>query len=96
MHYGIMDSSGNMLDWFEDEASARARLDVMVEHAPEMAKELALITFDEDGDPVDDAVFSSRAKVVIDDSPWLEGDRREFEAPVAAGSGPARQALVGG
>ena len=94
MYFGIIDSAGNMLDWFDDEASARSTLDAMIARAPGAAEALALITFDDDGDPVGEAVLPSRAKVRIDESPWLEGER-EFDEPAAAESGAQRNELVG-
>ncbi len=94
MYFGIIDSAGNMLDWFDDEASARSTLDAMIARAPDAAEELALIAFDEGGDPIGDAFLPSRAKVRIEESPWLEGDR-EFDEPVAAESAAQRNELVG-
>lgn len=93
MYYGIIDSTGNMLDWFDDEASAHATLDAMVERAPQAAEDLALVTFDDDGNPAGGAVLPSRARVRME-SPWLEGDR-EFDEPVTAESGARRDELVG-
>jgi hypothetical protein len=48
----LMDSSGNLIDSYDDEASARAALRQIVEADGANAEHVALIGFDADGDPV--------------------------------------------
>lgn len=49
MRFGIINSSGNVLEWFEDRAAAEAALDAMVMDAPGAAGNLDLLVFDEAG-----------------------------------------------
>lgn len=88
MHYGIIDSSGNLLEWFDEEDAARVALYEMVDEAPDSEDDLALLTFDESGDPVGEALRLSTTRVSIADSPWLQpgsSTREVYEEPAAAG-----------
>ncbi len=58
----ILDSSGNLVESFDEERQARATLEQIVGEAPEAAEHLALVTYDEHGEPVGDAItFSTHA-----------------------------------
>lgn len=60
--YVIVDSTGNLVESFDDEREARATLEQIVGEAPEAAEHLALVTYDEHGEPVGDAItFSTHA-----------------------------------
>lgn len=58
MHYAIFDSTGNLVESFEDEQAARKALDRIVDAEPEAAEHVALFIYDEDGMPVGDPVFA--------------------------------------
>lgn len=62
MYHVILDSSGNLVESFDEERQARATLEQIVGEAPEAAEHLALVTYDEHGEPVGDAItFSTHA-----------------------------------
>lgn len=50
MHYGIINSSGNVLEWFDDEPEARRALASM------SSADVGLLAFDDSGHPVGDAI----------------------------------------
>jgi hypothetical protein len=56
MDYLILDSAGNAVASFEDEVAARATIHAIVAVEPEAAQHLALLAYDEDGQPVGEAV----------------------------------------
>ena len=58
MYYTIFDSTGNLIDSFEDEQSARAAMDQIVNAEPEAAEHLALFICDDNGKPVGDPIFA--------------------------------------
>ena len=58
MHYAIFDSTGNLIESFEDEQSAREALDRIIDAEPEAAEHIALFVYDDDGMPVGDPVFA--------------------------------------
>jgi hypothetical protein len=80
-HFGIMDSAGNMLDWFDDLSRAEDTFYGMVQGETE-PPELALIAFDAAGHPVD-TVRATHAEIHIEDSPWLRPGDREFHERLA-------------
>ena len=57
--YVILDSTGNLVESFDDERQARATLQQIVGEEPEAAEHLALLTYDEHGEPVGDAITVS-------------------------------------
>lgn len=59
MYYAILDSTGNLVESFDDEREARAALEQSVREEPEAAEHLALLTYDDDGEPVGDAITIS-------------------------------------
>lgn len=58
MHYAIFDSTGNLVESFEDEQSARKALDHIVDAEPEAAEHVALFVYGKDGMPVGDPIFA--------------------------------------
>jgi hypothetical protein len=66
MEYMILDSAGNAVASFEDEAAARATLYAIVEVEPDAADHLVLLAYDDDGMPVGDA------KTYVDVPPAVE------------------------
>lgn len=57
--YVILDSTANLVDSFDQEAEARRALETIVRQDPDSADEYALIEYDDDGKPVDDALVGS-------------------------------------
>jgi hypothetical protein len=58
MHYEIFDSTGNLVESFSDEESARRTLSQIVEAEPEAADHVALFVYDDDGTPKGDPIFA--------------------------------------
>jgi hypothetical protein len=58
MQYAIFDSTGNLVESFEDEQSAREALDRIIDGEPEAAEHVALFVYGDDGMPVGDPVFA--------------------------------------
>jgi hypothetical protein len=58
MHYAIFDSTGNLVESFEDERSARKALGHIVDAEPEAAEHVALFVYGEDGMPVGDPILA--------------------------------------
>ncbi|MGH2764001.1 MAG: hypothetical protein ACRDL0_17845 [Thermoleophilaceae bacterium] len=81
-HFGIMDSAGNMLDWFEDSTRAEEAFSALV--AEDQSIELALLSFDQDGRPVE-AMRLTHGMVTINESPWLVAGG-QFHQPLAPGA----------
>jgi hypothetical protein len=63
MRYVILDSTANLVDSFDDADEARAALAEIVRLDPHSADEYALLTYDETGRPVGDAVVGSELAV---------------------------------
>jgi len=59
MTYAIFDSTGNLVDAFDDRDAAVAAMSKIVHAEPEAAADVALLTFDADGQPVRDALPGS-------------------------------------
>jgi hypothetical protein len=64
MHYVLLTSTGNMIDSYERESAARAALQRLVDAEPEAAEDVALMTYGDDGRPVDDPVFGNTSNNV--------------------------------
>lgn len=58
MHYEIFDSTGNLVESFQDEESARRTLDLIVDAEPDAAEDVALFVSDDDGMPIGAPVFA--------------------------------------
>lgn len=52
MRYGLINSSGNVLEWFEDEEDARSALAQVIRESPAAAAHLDMCAFDETGNPI--------------------------------------------
>jgi hypothetical protein len=63
MHYAIFDSTGNLIESFEDEESARKALDRTVDTEPEAAEHVALFVHGQDGMPVGDPIIPRAVSV---------------------------------
>lgn len=57
--YVILDSTASLVESFDREADARHALEAIVRQDPDSADEYALIEYDDDGRPVDDALVGS-------------------------------------
>lgn len=57
--YVILDGTANLVDSFDQEQEARLALESIVRQDPESANEYALLTYDEDGHPVGNALVGS-------------------------------------
>jgi hypothetical protein len=64
VRYAIFDSTGNLIESFEDERSAREALDRIIDAEPEAAEHVALFVNGDDGMPVGDPVFAPAASGV--------------------------------
>lgn len=58
MYYAIFDSTGNLVESFEGEDSAREALEHIVDAEPEAADHVALFICGDDGAPVGDPIFA--------------------------------------
>jgi hypothetical protein len=61
MNYVLLSSTGNMVESYEEESIARAALQRIVDAEPEVAEDIALMTYGEDGLPVGGPVFAERS-----------------------------------
>jgi hypothetical protein len=60
MTYVVLDSTANLAESFDDETEARAALQAIVHLDPASAGEYALLSYDENGRPVGEAVLGIR------------------------------------
>jgi hypothetical protein len=58
-YYAILDSTANLVDSFDQEAEARAALEAIVRQDPDSADDYAMLTYDDAGQPVGEAVLGS-------------------------------------
>lgn len=58
MDYSLFSSTGNLIDWFDDEGEARAALQRIVAAEPDAADDVALFISDDDGKLVDGPIFA--------------------------------------
>ena len=61
--YVILDSTANLVDSFDNEDEARAALGKIVHQDPDAADEYALLTYDDDGHLIGDAVLGADLRV---------------------------------
>lgn len=64
MHYVLLSSTGDLIDSYEDEATARAALQRIVDNEPEAIEDVALMTYGPDGMPVAGPEFAKSASRV--------------------------------
>jgi len=58
MHYVLLSSTGNMIDSYDAEPTARAALQRIIDAEPEAAENVALVIYGDDGQPIGDPVFA--------------------------------------
>jgi hypothetical protein len=58
-YYAIFDSTANLVDSFDEEAEARQAFEEIVRADPESSDDYAMLTYDDDGHPVEPAVTVS-------------------------------------
>jgi hypothetical protein len=59
MYYVILDSGGNLVESFDERNLALSKLEEIVGSEPEAAEELALFTYDAQGEPVGQAEIAA-------------------------------------
>lgn len=64
MNYVLLSGTGNLIDSYGEEAAARAALQRIVDGEPQAAEDVALMTYDEKGQPVGDPIFASALSAV--------------------------------
>jgi hypothetical protein len=64
-HYVILDSTANLVDSFDEEREARLALETIVRDDPDSAGEYALLTYDDKGHPVGEALIGSDVHVHV-------------------------------
>ena len=65
MYFTILDDAANAVDTFTSEREAVAALEAMVESDPETADQLLLLRYDDDGNPVGEALEASIVQSVL-------------------------------
>ena len=55
-YYVILDSTANLVESFDTEAEARAELEAIVRQDPGAADDYAMITYDDTGGPIGEAL----------------------------------------
>lgn len=58
MNYSLFGSTGNLIDWFEDESVARSALQMIVDREPESADDVALFVCDDDGEIIEGPIHA--------------------------------------
>jgi hypothetical protein len=58
-YYVILDSTANLVDSFDQEDEARAALEAIVQQDPDAADEYAMLTYDDRGSPIGEALTGS-------------------------------------
>ncbi len=58
-YHVILDSTGNLVDSFDREDEARSALDDIVRQDPDSADEYAVLTYDDNGHPIGEALLGS-------------------------------------
>jgi hypothetical protein len=76
MEYVILDSAGNAVASFHDDATARATLYAIVEVEPDAADHLVLLAYDDEGMPV------GEAKMYVDVPPAVDVRPSQFVQPL--------------
>jgi hypothetical protein len=64
MYYVILDSSGNLVESFQDEEAARTALSRIVHDDPDAADHVAILTYDDSG-PVGEAITVADAGIAV-------------------------------
>jgi hypothetical protein len=59
MNHVLLSSTGNLIESYDEESEARAALQQIIDAEPEAARDVALLSYGEDGMPVGDPVFAS-------------------------------------
>jgi hypothetical protein len=62
-YYVILDDTANLVDSFSDSDEARTALEAIVRQDPDHADDYVLVTYDDAGKPVGDAVVGSEFAV---------------------------------
>jgi hypothetical protein len=65
MNFVILDSTANLVDSFDQEDEARAALEAIVRQDPDAADDYAMLTYDDLGHPVGEALTGSQLGVHV-------------------------------
>jgi hypothetical protein len=60
--YVILDSTANLVDSFDEESEAQLALAAIVREDPKSAADYALLTYDDKGHPIGDALIGSDSR----------------------------------
>jgi hypothetical protein len=63
MHYVLLSSTGNMIDSYDEERTARAALQRIVDAEPEAVEDVALMIYGDDGRPTGDPEFAKAPSI---------------------------------
>lgn len=72
MHFMIMDDAANAVDSFDSRAEAARALEAIVADDPAVADSLLLLAYDDDGNPVGEAIM---ARVIAPATSTMPGSR---------------------
>jgi hypothetical protein len=99
MYYVLLDSTGNLLASYRDEDEARAMLEQLIADDPDAADDIALMTYDDQGELAADPAFvilTDSVSVGVDsptrwystrvESGFASGERTEGRSPIPAGA----------
>lgn len=59
MYYALIDSTGNLIDTYDSEGAAKAALAEFVRDEPEIADHVAVLAYDDQGEPVGEPLSGS-------------------------------------
>jgi hypothetical protein len=62
-YYVILDHTANLVESFDSEAEGRAELEAIVRQDPDAADDYAMITYDDEGLPVGEALLGTDLRV---------------------------------
>jgi len=64
-HFVILDSTANLVESFDVESEARSALELIVRQDPDAADEYALLTYDDAGHPIGEALIGSELGIHV-------------------------------
>ena len=64
-YYVILDSTANLVESFDREDEARAALEAVVRQEPDSADDYAILKYDDNGNPVGQAVTGSQLNTPV-------------------------------
>jgi hypothetical protein len=64
-YFVILDSTANLVESFDVEAEAREALEAIVQQEPESSDEYAILKYDDNGNPVGQAITGSQLNASV-------------------------------